>query len=108
TTSWNDDALVHPKSRAAYARLVKQGWTDAIRVVHGDARVYTFWHYMRNRWPRDAGLRLDHLLVSPGLKLKDAAVDRAVRGEEGASDHAPVWAVVEPMRRARRRSARQA
>ncbi len=95
TTSWNDDALVHPKSRAAYARLVTQGWTDAIRVVHGDARVYTFWHYMRNRWPRDAGLRLDHLLVSPGLKLKDAAVDRAVRGEEGASDHAPVWAVVE-------------
>jgi exodeoxyribonuclease-3 len=100
TTSWKDDALVHPKSRAAYARLVDQGWTDAIRQVHKDARVYTFGHYMRNRWPRDAGLRLDHILVSPGLKLKDAGVDRAVRGEEGASDHAPVWAVVErPSRR---------
>jgi exodeoxyribonuclease III len=102
TTSWSDDALVHPKSRAAYARLVRQGWTDAIRKVHGDARIYTFWHYMRNRWPRGAGLRLDHLLVSPGLKLMDAGVDRAVRGEEGASDHAPAFAVVEPVRGLRR------
>ncbi len=94
TTSWDDDALVHPKSRAAYARLVKQGWTDAIRETHGDARIYTFWHYMRNRWARDAGLRLDHLLVSPGLKVKDAGVDRDVRGERGASDHAPAWAEI--------------
>jgi exodeoxyribonuclease-3 len=67
TTSWDDDALVQPASRAAYARLVKQGWTDAIRHLHGEERVYTFWHYMRNRWSRDAGLRLDHLLVSPSL-----------------------------------------
>jgi exodeoxyribonuclease-3 len=91
TDSWDKDALVHPKSRAAFAGLVDQGWTDALRAIHGDERVYTFWHYMRNRWPRDGGLRLDHLLVSPGLKLKDAGVDRAVRGEENASDHAPAW-----------------
>ena len=93
TTSWDDDALIHPKSRAAFARLVGQGWTDALRVKHPDERVYTFWHYMRHRWERDAGLRLDHLLLSPSLKprLKQAGVDRMVRGREGASDHAPVW-----------------
>jgi exodeoxyribonuclease-3 len=93
TTSWDDDALVHPKSRAAYARLVKQGWTDAVRHLHGEERVYTFWHYMRNRWARNAGLRLDHLLVSPPLSsaLVAAGVDRAVRGKPGASDHAPTW-----------------
>jgi len=107
TTSWNDDALIHPKSRAAFARLLGQGWTDAIRSIHGDARVYTFWHYMRNRWPRDAGLRLDHLLVSPGLKVTDAGVDRAVRGEDGASDHAPAWAIVVPAAKSRRRSGRR-
>ena len=93
TKSWDNDALVQPKSRAAYARLVKQGWTDAIRTLHGDERVYTFWHYMRNRWHRDAGLRLDHLLLSPALKARliDAGVDRPMRGKDGASDHAPVW-----------------
>ena len=93
TTSWDDDALVQPESRAAYARLMKQGWTDALRELHPDERIYTFWHYLRNRWPRDAGLRLDHLLLSPQLakRLKDAGVDRAVRGKPGASDHAPVW-----------------
>jgi exodeoxyribonuclease III len=93
TTSWDDDALIHPKSRAAFARLVGQGWTDAIRAKHPNERVYTFWHYMRRRWERDAGLRLDHLLLSPSLapRLKEAGVDRAARGEEGASDHAPVW-----------------
>jgi exodeoxyribonuclease-3 len=96
TTSWDDDALVRPESRAAYARLVKQGWTDAIRKLHGEERVYTFWHYMRNRWRRDAGLRLDHLLLSPAMapRLRDAGVDRSVRGKEGASDHAPVWIVL--------------
>ena len=67
TTSWDDDALVQPQSRAAYARLLEQGWTDAIRETHGEERVYTFWHYLRNRWERDAGLRLDHLLLSPAL-----------------------------------------
>jgi exodeoxyribonuclease III len=93
TKSWDDDALIQPASRAAYARLVKQGWTDALRKLHPDQRIYTFWHYMRHRYERDAGLRLDHLLVSPSLKarLKDSGVDRAVRGEEGASDHAPAW-----------------
>jgi exodeoxyribonuclease III len=97
TTSWDDDALVQPASRAAYARLIKQGWTDAIRELHPDQRVYTFWHYMRNRYARDAGLRLDHLLVSPTLapRLKEAGVDRTVRGKEGASDHAPAWIVVD-------------
>src|SRR5271166_4083767 len=93
TTSWDNDALVHPKSRAAFARLVDQGWTDALRAKHPDECLYTFWHYIRRRWERDAGLRLDHLLLSAplALRLEDAGVDRAVRGEEGASDHAPVW-----------------
>jgi exodeoxyribonuclease III len=93
TKSWDDDALIQPESRAAYARLVKQGWTDALRMRHPDARIYTFWHYMRNRFARDAGLRLDHLLLSPPIaeRLKAAGVDRAVRGKEGASDHAPTW-----------------
>jgi len=93
TTSWDDDALVQPASRAAYARLVKQGWTDALRSLHPDERIYTFWHYMRNRWQRNAGLRLDHILLSPLLaeRLQDAGVDRAVRGRTDASDHAPVW-----------------
>ena len=93
TTSWDDDALVQPQSRSAYARLVKQGWTDALRELHPDARIYTFWHYLRHRWERDAGLRIDHLLLSPALapRLAAAGVDRAVRGRKGASDHAPVW-----------------
>jgi exodeoxyribonuclease III len=97
TTSWDDDALVQPASRAAYARLVKQGWTDAIRELHRQERIYTFWHYMRNRYQRDAGLRLDHLLLSPSLapRLKSAGVDRAVRGKESASDHAPAWIVID-------------
>ena len=96
TTSWDDDALVQPESRAAFARLVKQGWTDAIREQHPGERIYTFWHYMRNRWPRDAGLRLDHLLLSPGLapRLKAAGVDRLVRDKKDASDHAPAWIVL--------------
>jgi exodeoxyribonuclease-3 len=93
TTSWDDDALVQPASRAAYARLVKQGWTDALRTLHPDERIYTFWHYMRNRWQRNAGLRLDHILLSPILaeRLQDAGVDRAMRDRADASDHAPVW-----------------
>jgi len=96
TTSWDDDALVQPASRAAYARLVKQGWTDALRELHPEERIYTFWHYMRNRYARDAGLRLDHLLLSPSLaqRLKSAGVDRSIRGLKDASDHAPTWIVV--------------
>ena len=74
-------------------KLVDLGFTDALRKLHPDETVYTFWHYMRKRWERNAGLRLDHLLLSPVLKrrLIAAGVDRAVRGEPGASDHAPVW-----------------
>ena len=93
TSSWDDDALVQPESRAAYAKLVKQGWTDALREQHPGERIYTFWHYWRNSWQRNAGLRIDHLLLSPELakKLKSAGVDRVVRSKEGASDHAPAW-----------------
>ena len=93
TKSYDKDALVQPQSRAAFARLLKQGWTDAIRALHPDERIYTFWDYMRNRWPRDAGLRLDHILLSPDLaaRLQVIGVDRAVRGKPNASDHAPVW-----------------
>ncbi len=93
TKSWDKDALVQPESRAAFKSLVAQGWTDAIRALHPSAPMFTFWDYKRNRWRRDAGLRLDHLLISPALasRLKKAGVDRLVRGEEGASDHAPAW-----------------
>ena len=110
TKSWDDDALVQPESRSAFARLVGQGWTDAIRELHGDERVYTFWHYLRNRWQRNAGLRLDHLLLSPSIASgrKDAGVDRAIRGRQGASDHAPAWVVIEhPNRRARPKQTRK-
>jgi exodeoxyribonuclease-3 len=105
TTSWDHDALVQPASRAAYARLVKQGWTDALRHMHGDERIYTFWHYLRNRWQRNAGLRIDHILLSPDLapRLKAAGVDREVRGKPGASDHAPVWVILGEKGRSRRR-----
>ncbi|WP_439498267.1 exodeoxyribonuclease III [Bosea sp. (in: a-proteobacteria)] len=97
TKSWDDDALVQPESRAAYRRLVDQGWTDALRALHPDEPMYTFWHYMRHRWERNAGLRLDHLLLSPAIadRLVRAGVDRGVRGEAGASDHAPAWIEIE-------------
>jgi exodeoxyribonuclease-3 len=94
--SWKNDALLQPAPREAYSRLLKQGWTDAIHEKHPGKPVYTFWDYMRNRWPRDAGLRIDHLLLSPALatKLVDAGVDKEVRGRTGASDHAPAWVVL--------------
>jgi exodeoxyribonuclease-3 len=103
TTSWDDDALIHPKSRAAFAELVGQGWTDALREQHPDERIYTFWHYMRHRWERDAGLRLDHMVLSPSLapRLREAGVDRMTRGQEGASDHAPVWITLDETRQRR-------
>ena len=93
TRSWDNDALVQPASRAAFARLSAQGWTDALREGMPDERVYTFWSYKRDRWARNGGLRLDHLLLSPKVakRLVAAGVDRNVRGEENASDHAPVW-----------------
>jgi len=91
TKSWANDALLQPESRAAFRRLLDQGWTDAIRALHPSDPMYTFWDYKRDRWRRDAGLRLDHLLLSAPLasRLAAAGVDREVRGREGASDHAP-------------------
>ncbi|MFB9262052.1 exodeoxyribonuclease III [Bradyrhizobium erythrophlei] len=96
TRSWDKDALIQPKSRAAFEALVDQGWCDAIRTLHPDEPMFTFWDYQRNRWPRDAGLRLDHLLLSPAVasRLKKAGVGREIRGEDGASDHAPAWVVL--------------
>jgi exodeoxyribonuclease-3 len=87
------DALVDPAAREAFSRLLDQGWTDAMRSMHPEGPPWTFWSYLRNRWPNDKGLRLDHLLVSPSLapRLAAAGVDRAERGEQGASDHAPAW-----------------
>ena len=91
--TWLDNALLQAEPRAAYARLLKQGWTDALRQLHPSEPMYTFWDYRRNRWQRNAGLRIDHLLLSKVLKtrLLAAGVDREVRGMENASDHAPVW-----------------
>jgi exodeoxyribonuclease-3 len=96
TKSYDDDALLQPQSRAAYQRLIAQGWIDAIRTLHPDAPMYTFWDYMRKRWERDAGLRLDQLLLTPdlGARLLEAGIDRDVRGKPNASDHAPVWIVL--------------
>ena len=96
TKSWDDDALIQPESRAAFRRLVGRFWSDALRECHPEERIYTFWDYKRNRWPRDAGLRLDHLLLSPALvsRLAKAGVDNKVRGEDGASDHEPAWIVL--------------
>ncbi len=90
---WEGDALFNPEVRAAYAALLAQGWQDAIRQLHPDARIYTFWDYFRDAWGRNAGLRLDHLLLSPAIaeRLVDAGVDKYVRGLEKPSDHAPAW-----------------
>lgn len=89
--SWQDDALFHPRCRTAFARLLAQGWVDALRTLYPAERIYTFWDYFRHHWARNAGLRIDHILLSPRLKLKKAGVDKEVRGAEHASDHAPVW-----------------
>lgn len=96
STSWNKNALVQPQPRAAFRRLLEAGWTDAIRARHPDERIYTFWDYKRDRWGRNAGLRIDHLLLSKALKrrLVDAGVDAHVRGRDNASDHAPAWVVL--------------
>ena len=91
--SWKKDALLQPESRDAYARLLKQGWTDAIRYLYPEERIYTFWDYFRNHWQRNSGLRIDHLLLNKAAaaRLREAGVDRWVRGEPKASDHAPTW-----------------
>ncbi|ALM50599.1 exodeoxyribonuclease III [Flavobacterium psychrophilum] len=90
---WVNDALFRPETREAFHNLVAQGWTDAIRKLYPDETIYTFWDYFRKAYDRNAGLRIDHFLLSPQLvkKLKHAEVDRHVRGWEKTSDHAPVW-----------------
>lgn len=90
---WGDDALFRPEVRKAFHHVMAQGWTDAVRSLHPDQRIYTFWDYFRNAYERDAGLRLDHLLLSPAVKprLRSAGVDRHVRGWVKSSDHAPTW-----------------
>jgi exodeoxyribonuclease-3 len=94
--SYAKNALVQPEPRALFRLLLDQGWVDAIRTLQPDEPIYTFWDYLRNRWPRDAGLRLDHLLLSKkaAKRLVEAGVDREVRGMAGASDHAPAWIVL--------------
>jgi exodeoxyribonuclease-3 len=91
--SWVDDALFRPETRAAFKKLVDQGWTDAIRKLHPQEKIYTFWDYFRNAFGRNAGLRIDHFLLSPSVspRLVAAGVDRQVRSWEKSSDHAPVW-----------------
>ncbi|MEX1826755.1 exodeoxyribonuclease III [Luteibacter sp. CQ10] len=90
---WRRDALLQPESRDAYAKLLAQGWIDALRAIYPDETIFTFWDYFRQHWPRDRGLRIDHLLLSPDLapRLKAAGVDRWVRDLPKASDHAPTW-----------------
>jgi exodeoxyribonuclease-3 len=101
---WRRDALLQPESREAFAKLLAQGWTDGLLQVHGDADIYTFWDYFRQHWERDRGLRIDHLLLNPVLSksLRDAGVDRWVRGLEKASDHAPTWVQVRAPAKRRR------
>ncbi|MDB5132193.1 MAG: exodeoxyribonuclease [Mucilaginibacter sp.] len=90
---WGDDALFRPETRLAFKTLVEQGWTDAIRKLHPSQKIYTFWDYFRDAYGRDAGLRIDHFLLSPQLegRLLAGGVDRHVRGWEKSSDHGPVW-----------------
>jgi exodeoxyribonuclease III len=90
---WVDDALFRVEVREAFATLLKQGWTDALRTLHPDETIYTFWDFFRNAYARDAGLRIDHLLLNAALRprLTAAGVERDVRGWEKPSDHAPVW-----------------
>jgi exodeoxyribonuclease-3 len=90
---WVHDALFFPESKEAYRKLVAQGWTDAIRHLYPEDKIFTFWDYFRNAYARDAGIRIDHFLLSPNIKdkLLSGGVDRDVRGWEKTSDHAPVW-----------------
>ena len=105
TKSYADNALLQPASRDAFERLLAQGWTDAIRHRHPDEPMFTFWDYKRQRWERNAGLRLDHLLLSDDVaaRLAEAGVDRAVRGWDDASDHVPAWIVLRPPPRQKRK-----
>ena len=91
--SWKKDALLQPESRAAYQRLLAQGWVDSLRHLHPDDAVFTFWDYFRKHWESNSGLRIDHLLLNARLApcLVEAGVDAWVRGQPHASDHAPTW-----------------
>ncbi|MDH2327646.1 exodeoxyribonuclease III [Cereibacter sp. SYSU M97828] len=93
---WEGDALFLPEMRESFAALLQQGWLDSLRRLQPEADCFTFWDYKRNAWKRNAGLRLDHILVSPVIsgRLQAADVDREMRGKPGASDHAPVWASI--------------
>jgi exodeoxyribonuclease-3 len=93
TRSLDDNALIQPESRELFARLLAQGWTDALRKLHPEGPLWTFWDYKRERWQKDKGMRLDHLLLSPAIadRRVSGGVDRWMRGEENASDHAPAW-----------------
>ena len=93
TRSLDNNALIQPESRQAFARLLAQGWTDALRKLHPAGPLWTFWDYKFERWQKDKGMRLDHFLLSPNLsdRLVDGGVDRWARGQENASDHAPTW-----------------
>lgn len=106
--SWRKDALLQPESRDCYARLLAQGWTDSIRHLHPEEAVFTFWDYFRQHWEHDSGLRIDHLLLNRVLapRLVEAGVDRWVRGQPHASDHAPAWIRLEEARPAARRTSR--
>ncbi len=97
TRSLDNNALIQPESRQAFARLLAQGWTDAMRKLHPDGPLWTFWDYKFERWQKDKGMRLDHFLLSPNLsvRLVDGGVDRWVRGQENASDHAPTWIMLD-------------
>ena len=97
TRSLDNNALVQPQSRQAFARLLSQGWTDALRKLRPDGPLWTFWDYERDRWTANKGMRLDHLLLSPTMcdRLVEGGVDRGVRGKENASDHAPAWIVLD-------------
>ena len=101
--SWRKDALLQPESREAYAALLAQGWTDSLKHLHPEDRIYTFWDYFRNHWARNCGLRIDHILLNGTLKprLEAAGVDAWVRGEEHASDHAPAWVTLKKPRPAK-------
>jgi exodeoxyribonuclease-3 len=94
--SWRKDALLQPQSRERYQALLDQGWVDSVRSRHPEERIYTFWDYFRNHWGRNAGLRIDHLLLNKKLapRLVDAGVDTWVRGLDKPSDHAPTWITV--------------
>jgi len=97
TRSLDHNALIQPASREAFARLLSQGWTDALRTLQPIGPLWTFWDFKRERWAADKGMRLDHLLLSPGIsdRLVDGGVDRWVRAKQNASDHAPAWITVD-------------